>query len=189
FCYYDFTKSDTTLTDVPMRVGSYPIGEITWSLDSKSIYYVSVSEVYVKNGIKSFNIESNETTTIHDRGEYVCFVPEKNVKLAILEKVGDSKSKLIIYNLVSKSIEREYTDIPFFAPFRMLKDNDRVYFDGELAFYSLSKQKVYYMHFDELDLSKHMYGEADINMDGNKFIIGTWNETRVLYSVILPNFF
>jgi uncharacterized protein YueI len=45
------------------------------------------------------------------------------------------------------------------------------------------------MHFDELDLSKHMYGEADINMDGNKFIIGTWNETRVLYSVILPNFF
>ena len=71
----------------------------------------------------------------------------------------------------------------------MLLDEDRVYFDGELAFYSLSREKIYYMHFDELDLAGHEYGEADISMEGNKFIIATWRKTRGLYSILLPNFF
>ena len=64
--------------------------------------------------------------------------------------------------------------------------DQEIYFDGELAVYSLSKQKTYYMQFEELNLSNHMYGEADINMAGNIFIIGTWGETRSLYRIMLP---
>lgn len=191
FCYYNLEKNDSTVTDIPMFVSYYPIGQITWSLDNKSIYYVSVDGLYsnIRSGIKSYNFESNETTKIFNTGDYISAVPYQYDKLAILEKVGEFESKLIIYNLISKSIENEYTDIPFFAPFRMLNDNDRIYFDGELAFYSLSKKKTYYMNFSEMELSQHMYGEADINMEGNKFIIGTWTDSRDLYLVELPDSF
>jgi len=184
FCYYDFVKDDSTTTDVPIDVGGYPIGEITWSLDSKSIYYLSMN-----GGIKAYSLESNEITDLYPSGDFICVVPGQEDKLAILEKVNYPISKLIIYNIATKSIEKEYSDIPLFAPFRMLLDEDRVYFDGELAFYSLSREKICYMHFDELDLAGHQYGEADINMEGNKFIIATWINTRGLYSIILPNFF
>jgi len=189
FCYYDFVKNDSTVTDIPIDVKRYPLGQLTWSLDSKSIYYVSVNENYVNSGIKAYSFESNNITPLYDNGNYICVIPGQKDKLAILEKVNDTSSKLIIYNLATKSIEKEYSNIPFFAPFRMLVDSDRIYFDGELAFYSLSKAKTYYMQFDELDLSRHMLGEADINMDGNNFILGTWGEDRTLYSIILPNFF
>ena len=42
------------------------------------------------------------------------------------------------------------------------------------------------MQFEELNLENHMYGEADINMDGDRFIIGTWNENPALYEIVLP---
>jgi len=189
FCYYDFVKNDSTVSDIPVDVRRYPPGQITWSLDSKSIYCVSVNDSYENNGIKAYSFESNNITPLYDSGDYICVIPGQKEKLAILERTVGSKSKLIIYNIASKSIEKEYTDIPFFAPFRMLEDTDRIYFDGELAFYSLSREKIYYMQFGELNLSRHMYGEADINMDGNNFILGTWGEDRTLYSIILPNFF
>jgi len=189
FCYYDFVNNDSTVIDIPINVRRYPPGQITWSLDSKSIYYVSVDESYANNGMKAYSFETNNITPLYDNGDYICVIPDQKGKLAILEKVNNLKSKLIIFNLASNSIEKEYTDIPFHAPFRMLADEDRVYFDGELAFYSLSREKTYFIQFDELELSNHMYGEADINMDGNKFIIGTWSGARALYQVILPNFF
>jgi len=189
FCYYDFIKNDSTITDIPIRVLSYPIGQITWSLDSETIYYVFLDDNYLLNGIKSYNLESNQITSLYNSGNYICIVPDKKEQLAILEKISDSKSKLIIYNTTTNSIEKEYYDIPFDAPFRMLRDSDRIYFDGELAFYSLSREKAFYMQFDELNLSEHMYGEADINMDGNKFVIGTWDANRALYYIVLPNFF
>lgn len=189
FCYYDFEKNDSTITDIPIKLSSYPIGQITWSLNSESIYYVSVDDSYQTNGIKQYNLESNQITNLYGNGNYICVIPDQNEKLAILEKTNDSHSKLIIYNTESKTIDKEYNNIPFYAPFRMLRDSDRIYFDGELAFFSLSRKKIFHMHFEELDLLRHMYGEADINMDGNKFIIGTWNDNRALYSIALPNYF
>ena len=189
FSYYDFEKHDSTTTDVQIITDFYPIGQITWSLDSKSIFYVSRSNNNQWDGIKSYDLESNQITSLYSKGDFVCIIPDQKEKIAILERVGESISKLIIYNVVSKSIEREYNDIPFVAPFRMLKDNDRIYFDGELAFYSISRQKTFYMQFDELDLSSHMYGEADINMEGNQFVLSTFQGTRALYSITLPNYF
>lgn len=185
FCYYDLEKNDSTTVDVPLELATYPIGQITWSLDNKKIYGVK-SQNYSLQGINSFDIEMNLISTVYTKGDYICVVPDENDKLAILEKVNDSQSRLIIYNLTTSSIQLMYDSIPFVSPFRLLRNKDMVYFDGELALYSLSKKKIYHMRFDELDLSEHMYGEADIDIDGKKFIIGTWIGYRALYIIQLP---
>ena len=189
FCYYDFTKNEEVLTDIPIQTDYYSIGKLTWSLDNKSVYYVAVDNDYKLDGIKSCNLETDEIKLVYDKGSYICVVPNQPDKLAILEYIDNSKSKLIIYNLSSNTIDVEYEDIPFYAPFRMLSDNDRIYFDGELAFYSLKRKKTFHMKFEEIDLSDHTEGEADINMGGNKFVITTWGERRALYIITLPNFF
>jgi hypothetical protein len=189
FCYYDFAKNDGKIIDIPIALPIYPIGQITWSLDNESIYYISVDNDYHENGVKSYNLLSNDIKDVYSNGSHICIVPDQEDKLAILEKVNESSSKLLIYNTATNSIEKEYSNIPFNGPFRMIKDTDRIYLDGKLAFYSLSKEILYYMEFEELDLQHHMYGEADINMDGNQFIIGTYNTTRALYSIPLPNYF
>ena len=189
FCYYDFTKNDEVLTDIPIQTDHYSIGKLTWSLDNKSVYYVAVDNDYKLDGIKSCNLETDEIKLVYNKGSYICVVPNQPDKLAILEYIDNSKSKLLIYNLSSNTIDVEYEDIPFYAPFRMLSDNDRIYFDGELAFYSLKRKKTFYMKFEEIDLSDHTEGEADINMGGNKFVITTWGERRALYIITLPNFF
>lgn len=189
FSYYDLETNDTTFIDIPINVDNYPVGQFTWSLDSKSVYCVAENEYNNPDGIKAYNLETKEVTDIYDKGGYICVVPGENDKLAILEKIDDSSSKLIIYNVSTKSIEEEYTNIPFYGPFRKITDTDRIYMDGEMAFYSLSKQKTYYMNFGELGLEHHMYGEADITMDGTEFIIGTYGDERVLYSIELPEFF
>ena len=138
FCYYDLEINDTTRIDIPLNVSYYPIGQITWSLDNKNIYGVEYDENHQLNGIKSYNIETNEISSVYVKGDYICVIPGQVEKLAILEKVDISQSKLIIFNVVTKTIEREYHNIPFNAPFRMLRNSDRVYFDGELAVYSLN---------------------------------------------------
>ena len=189
FCYYDLEKSDSTVIDLPFKIASYPIGQITWSLDDQSVYFISVDNNYNENGVSAYNIDSNKFTKLYDNGNYICVIPDEQNKLAILERVTDSTSKLIILNTDTKIVEREYLDIPFNKPFRMLKGNDRIYIDGELAFYSLLRKKTYYMDFSEMDLTQHAIGEADINMDGNRFIIGTWKGVRSLYYVSLPNNF
>ena len=189
FCYYDLEVNDTTNLDIPLNVLTYPVGQITWSLDNKNIFGIEYDENYHLNIIKSYNIETHEINSVYEKGDYICVIPDQVEKLAILEKVDINQSKLIIYNVTTKTIEKEYDSIPFYAPFRMLRNSDRVYFDGELAFYSLNLKTIYTIQFDELNLENHMYGEADINMDGDKFIIGTWNENRALYEIILPRFF
>ncbi|MCF8413624.1 MAG: hypothetical protein K9G44_09435 [Melioribacteraceae bacterium] len=189
FCVYDLAKNDSTTIDLPINLVSYPVGKLTWSLDNESIYCVSVDKNYTPSGIKSYNLQTKQIVDLYEKGDYVCIVPDQPDKIAILEEVNNSESKLIIFNTSSNSVEAEYSEIPFNAPFRILRDNDRIYFDGEMAFYSLSRKKSYFMAFDELDLSEHMYGEADINMDGNKFIIGTWIDFRGLYEITLPNQF
>jgi hypothetical protein len=161
FCYYDFAKNDGKIIDIPIALPIYPIGQITWSLDNESIYYISVDNDYHENGVKSYNLLSNDIKDVYSSGSHICIVPDHEDKLAILEKVNESSSKLLIYNTATNSIEKEYSNIPFNGPFRMIKDTDRIYLDGKLAFYSLSKEILYYMEFEELDLQHHMYGEAD----------------------------
>lgn len=186
--YYDLLKNDSTITIVPISPPGYPVGQIIWSLDSESIFYVDGENDY-GNGVKTYNIETGEHNNIYDSGEYICVVPGDNEKLAILEKIDENNSKLIIFNTETKTIENEYSNIPFHAPFRLLEDKDRVYFDGELSIYKLSTGEIYRMDFSELDLSEHMYGEADISMDGSTFIISTFHGVRALYKVILPKYF
>lgn len=188
FCYYDLEKNDSITVDLPINIPRQPTGQITWSLDNNSVYYVAL-ENYQLSGIKSYNLITKEISDIYSKGDFICIVPDQPDKLAILEKTSDSTSNLIIYNIFAKLVENVFEDIPFYAPFRMLRDKDRIYFDGELAFYSLSKRNIYYLQFDELNLSNHTIGEADINMDGNKIIIGTWQGDRTLYYVTLPNYF
>lgn len=191
FCYYDLQKNDKTTIDVPLNVTNYTIGQITWSLDNKNIYAVTIDKNYVPNGIKSYNIETQQVSTIYDKGNYICIVPDHNEELAILETITDSTSKIIIYNLTAKTVEKEYNNIPFNAPFRLLHDSDRIYFDGTLSFYSLSTGKIYTMRFDEIDYHYHdpYMGEADITMDGSKFILGTWDTNPMLYIITLPTYF
>lgn len=186
FCYYDLVKNDSTTVDIPLELASYPIGKLTWSLDNKKIYGVKNS---IQPGINSFDIETNQVSSVYDKGnykDYICVVPDENDKLAILQKVSESQSRLIIYNLTTNSIQLQYDSIPFVAPFRLLRNKDMVYFDGELALYSLSKKKIYYMQFDEFDLSQHIDGEADIDMDGKKFVLSTYIPSRALYMIKLP---
>lgn len=185
FCYTDITAKDTTSIDVPIDLVQYPVGKLTWSLDSKNIYGILRNTSDGNSGITSYNIETKEVKNIYSKGNYICVIPDQNDKLAILEKDDSGKHKLIIYNLKTNSIETQYSDIPLAAPFRIIKNSDLIYFDGKLAFYSLSKKQIYYMQFDELNLADHMYGEADINMEGNKFIIGTWDANRALYEIDL----
>ena len=182
FCYYDMDKNDKKIIDIPLKLPGYPIAQVIWSLDSKIIYGVET------NIVKSFNLETNQINTIYNKGKYICVIPDQKDKLAILDSISVSQSKLIIFNLLTKAIEKEYEDIPFNAPFRMLKNNDRLYFDGKLAFYSLSEKKAYYMKFDELNLKDHMLGEADINIDGDKFILTTFIGFRAMYQINLPKF-
>ena len=189
FCYYDLEKNDTTTLDVLLNVSSYPIGQISWSLDSKNIYAIVYDGNNQLYNVNSYNIETQEIKSIYEGGEYICVIPDQSDKIAILERVSGNESKLIIYNLATNIIEKEYADIPFSAPFRMLRNSDRVYFDGKLALYSLTSKRIYTMQFDELNLKEHMYGEADINMNGDRFIIGTWNDNRALYEIILPRYF
>jgi hypothetical protein len=185
FCYYDLGKNDSTTVGIPLEVAPYPVGQITWSWDNKKIYGVK-SQNFNLQGINSFDIGTNQLSTVYYKGDYICVVPNENDKLAILEKVNDLHSRLIIYNLSTNSIQLQYDSIPFVSPFRFLRNQDIVYFDGELALYSLSKKKTYFMQFDELNLSQHMYGEADIDMDGKKFVISTWYGNRALYMIQLP---
>lgn len=180
FCNFNF--ADSSIVDVPIYIPNYPIGQITWSLDNQFIYFVSRNY----DGIKSYNLNTKEIKSIFNKGNYICVIPDRSNKLAILEKLSVTESKLIIFNLESGSIEKEYPNIPFNSPFRMLRNGDRIYLDGQLAFYSLTKQKVYKLDYGEFDLSQHMYGEADITMDGDKFIIGLFTGDRGLYKISLP---
>ena len=45
------------------------------------------------------------------------------------------------------------------------------------------------MNFVVYNFDRRMEGEADINMDGDKFVFGTWGANRRFYIVKLPQNF
>lgn len=187
--YYNF---DTNLDYAPLMysTGYYEPGKICWSLDSKKVFAVDTDGL----GINSIDVNNNfNIDKITDFGKFVCIVPGNEDLIAIMEAANaissDSikMSNLKFFSLSQGKTIKEYNDIKGFNSFRVIDNGTKIFIEDPFLIYDLITQKYYNIVFDEVDLSRHMEGESDITIKGDKIIFSIFNQDQSKQNLYMFN--